>query len=149
MPVFVKAGCTPVAGRLCSKDRAQDRAGYELWEVALLNPLPLDAMLNRHRLLLLDGGLATALEARGHNLNHPLWSARLLLKEPDAIRKVHRAYLDAGSMCITTASYQASVEGLMAAGSSKTDAAVMLMDCVAIAASRGGVCRSDRQEKRS
>ena len=48
----------------------------------------------------LDGGLATQLEARGYDLDHPLWSARLLAGAPDVIRDVHREYLDAGADCV-------------------------------------------------
>ena len=64
----------------------------------------------------LDGGLATELEARGHDLSDRLWSARLLLSEPDAIEEVHLAYFRAGARVAITASYQASVEGFAAAG---------------------------------
>jgi homocysteine S-methyltransferase len=64
----------------------------------------------------LDGGLATELEARGHDLSDRLWSARLLLTEPDAIEEVHLAYFRAGARVATTASYQASIEGFAAAG---------------------------------
>ena len=35
--------------------------------------------------VVLDGGLATRLEARGHDLSDDLWSARLLLDDPDEI----------------------------------------------------------------
>ena len=64
----------------------------------------------------LDGGLATELEARGHDLSDRLWSARLLLTEPEAIEEVHLAYFRAGAQVATTASYQASAEGFEAAG---------------------------------
>ena len=40
-----------------------------------------------------DGGLATELEARGHDLSDPLWSARLLAEAPQEIAAVHAAYL--------------------------------------------------------
>jgi len=33
----------------------------------------------------LDGGSATELEARGHDLGDALWSARMLVDDPDAI----------------------------------------------------------------
>ena len=42
--------------------------------------------------VVLDGGLATELEARGHDLSDRLWSARLLLTDPAAIEDVHLAY---------------------------------------------------------
>jgi homocysteine S-methyltransferase len=66
--------------------------------------------------VVLDGGLATELEARGHELSDRLWSARLLLTEPDAIVDVHRAYFEAGATVATTASYQATIPGFEAAG---------------------------------
>jgi hypothetical protein len=37
--------------------------------------------------LVLDGGLATELEANGADLNDPLWSAKCLLGAPHLIRK--------------------------------------------------------------
>lgn len=66
--------------------------------------------------VILDGGLATELEARGHDLSDRLWSARLLLTDPDAIEDVHLAYFRAGAQVATTASYQATVPGFQAAG---------------------------------
>ncbi|RJQ76770.1 homocysteine S-methyltransferase [Pseudonocardiaceae bacterium YIM PH 21723] len=62
--------------------------------------------------LVLDGGLATELEARGHDLSGALWSARLLSDDPDAITAAHRAFFDAGADIATTASYQASPPAL-------------------------------------
>jgi len=62
--------------------------------------------------VVLDGGLATELEARGADLSDELWSARLLLDDPHLIGEVHRAYVDAGADVVIGASYQASFEGL-------------------------------------
>jgi homocysteine S-methyltransferase len=64
----------------------------------------------------LDGGLATELEARGHDIADRLWSARLLLTEPESIEEVHLAYFRAGATVATTASYQATVPGFAAVG---------------------------------
>ncbi len=66
--------------------------------------------------LLLDGGLATQLEARGHDLRDELWSARMLQDGPDEIQAVHADYLQAGADIITTASYQASLPGFLNQG---------------------------------
>ena len=66
--------------------------------------------------VVLDGGLATELERRGHDLSDRLWSARLLLSDPDAIEDVHLDYYRAGAQVATTASYQASIAGFAAAG---------------------------------
>ncbi len=49
----------------------------------------------------LDGGLATSLEALGYDLADDLWSAKILLEDPDAIRRVHTDFLLAGADCIT------------------------------------------------
>jgi homocysteine S-methyltransferase len=64
----------------------------------------------------LDGGLASELEARGHDLSGRLWSARLLVDDPGAIRGVHEAYYAAGARVATTASYQVSRLAMAAAG---------------------------------
>jgi len=77
---------------------------------------PLSTLLHHQGVVILDGGLATALEARGHDLHDRLWSARLLADDPQAIREVHDAYLDAGADCVTTASYQATIEGFTGRG---------------------------------
>ncbi|XP_041791916.1 homocysteine S-methyltransferase YbgG [Chelmon rostratus] len=64
--------------------------------------------------LILDGGLATELEAQGANLQgDPLWSARLLHTDPQAIRNAHYRFLLSGADVITTATYQASVTGFV------------------------------------
>ncbi|CAM4624766.1 unnamed protein product [Leuciscus chuanchicus] len=64
--------------------------------------------------LILDGGLATELEASGFQLQgDPLWSARLLHTNPQAIKDVHYRFLQSGSDVITTATYQATIEGFV------------------------------------
>jgi homocysteine S-methyltransferase len=70
----------------------------------------------------IDGGLASELEARGHDLSGILWSARLLRDDPDAIRDVHRAYYEAGATVGISASYQASRSGFARQGLDAADA---------------------------
>ncbi len=72
---------------------------------------PLGRFLEFQGFVVLDGGLATELEVRGFDLADALWSARLLVERPEAIRRLHRDYLEAGADCIISASYQASIEG--------------------------------------
>lgn len=60
---------------------------------------------------IIDGALATELEKRGCTLDDDLWSARILLDNPEMIRQVHADYLIEGADCIITATYQASFEG--------------------------------------
>jgi homocysteine S-methyltransferase len=62
--------------------------------------------------LVLDGGLSTALEDQGADLSGALWTARLLADEPERIAAAHRAFYRAGAQVATTASYQASQENL-------------------------------------
>lgn len=83
--------------------------------------------------LISDGGLATELEARGHDLSDPLWSALLLVDAPHAITAVHTAYFRAGAQIATTASYQASFEGFAARGIGHDDATVLLRRSVELA----------------
>ena len=48
--------------------------------------------------LLIDGGLSNELEKAGYDLNHKLWSAKILDENPEAIIKVHLDYLLAGAI---------------------------------------------------
>lgn len=76
--------------------------------------------------VILDGGLATELEMLGYKLDHSLWSASLLLTQPEAIYTAHQRYLEAGADCILTSAYQASVWGLEAYGLSRPEARAVL-----------------------
>lgn len=83
--------------------------------------------------VLLDGGLATELEARGHDLSDALWSARLLADAPRDIAAIHAAYFQAGATIATTASYQASFEGFAARGFDRRETAGLLRRSVELA----------------
>lgn len=65
-------------------------------------------LLLRNTPTVIDGGLATQLEAQGCDINNPLWSASVIASNPQAIIDAHRAYLEAGAEVIITASYQAT-----------------------------------------
>ena len=81
----------------------------------------------------LDGGLSTALEARGADLGGPLWTARLLAEEPERIAEAHREFYLAGAQVATTASYQVSVEGLRAVGHDEATARTLVTRSVTLA----------------
>jgi homocysteine S-methyltransferase len=83
--------------------------------------------------VVLDGGLATQLEAQGHNLNSELWSARLLDDNPDAIVQAHAAFFAAGAQVATTASYQASIGGFTQAGMTRDEAEQLIKRSVRLA----------------
>ena len=83
--------------------------------------------------VLLDGGFATELERRGHDLSDDLWSARLLLDDPDEVRATHLAFYRAGARVATTASYQASFSGFAARGLDREDSAALMRRSVTLA----------------
>ncbi|XP_071799091.1 homocysteine S-methyltransferase YbgG-like isoform X1 [Asterias amurensis] len=73
----------------------------------------------------LDGGLGTELEKISHAklIEDPLWSARLLITNPDALKATHKSFLEHGADIIETATYQASIQGFSEFGGlSKKDA---------------------------
>jgi homocysteine S-methyltransferase len=92
------------------------------------------AALARTRPLLIDGGLATQLEAQGSDIRNPLWSASLLVDQPRAIVSAGRAFLDSGAECIATASYQASREGFARRGLPAEEADRLMLLSVELAA---------------
>ncbi|HXB86245.1 homocysteine S-methyltransferase [Mycobacterium sp.] len=83
--------------------------------------------------LIADGGLATELEARGHDLSDGLWSARLLVEAPREVTAVHTAFFRAGAMIATTASYQASFDGFADSGIGRDDTVRLLRRSVELA----------------
>jgi len=70
-----------------------------------------DNLLRSAGPIFLDGGFATELEARGFELNTPLWSARMLLEHAAEVEHVHSAFLHAGANIVETGTYQLSKEG--------------------------------------
>ncbi|RIJ77260.1 homocysteine S-methyltransferase [Nakamurella silvestris] len=83
--------------------------------------------------LVLDGGLATLLEAHGQDLTSELWSARLLLEDPELIRQAHLEYFQAGAQVAISASYQASFEGFGTLGLDRAAAAALMTRSVTLA----------------
>ena len=77
---------------------------------------PLTALLEKQQFVVLDGAMATELEARGCNLADSLWSAKVLMENPALIREVHLDYYRAGAQVAITASYQATPAGFAARG---------------------------------
>lgn len=94
----------------------------------------IEPFLREQGFLVLDGGLATYLEELGADLDTELWSAELLLRDPDAILAVHEAYFRAGADCVTTASYQATLQGMQSRGMRRAEAEELVLESVAIAA---------------
>jgi homocysteine S-methyltransferase len=83
--------------------------------------------------IVLDGGLATELEAQGAVLHKALWSAAHLHSDPEAIVRAHLAYLESGANCIISASYQATRKGLMTLGVTGDEADTLIASSVSLA----------------
>lgn len=94
---------------------------------------PIKTILDKQPLAILDGALATELENRGCNLNDDLWSARILMEQPELIHQVHLDYFYAGADIAITASYQATIEGFARRGLSRTESLALMQKSVKIA----------------
>jgi homocysteine S-methyltransferase len=93
--------------------------------------------------VVLDGGLATLLEARGHDLGSDLWSARLLRDDPGAIVAAHSEFFRAGAQVATSASYQASFDGFSTVGLDRDAAAALMQSSVRLAREARDASRPD------
>lgn len=94
---------------------------------------PIQPFLDKNGFVMLDGGLSTELELRGADLDHELWSSLVLLDTPELLSEVYSAYLEAGADIISTATYQASLEGFMRAGLDQTQALAKMQKAVYLA----------------
>jgi len=95
---------------------------------------PIETILAAQGMLVLDGAMATQLEARGCDIADELWSAKILLEAPQQIAAVHQDYFAAGADCAITASYQATIPGFLRRGLSREQAVRLLQDAVRLAA---------------
>jgi homocysteine S-methyltransferase len=111
----------------------QDGASGGTEQSSTGNVDPLHQLLDTQGFIVLDGALATELERRGADLRDPLWSAKLLVEAPEAIRQLHYDYLCAGADVVITASYQATLEGFAARGIGRRDALHLLQRSVTLA----------------
>ena len=98
--------------------------------------------------MILDGGLATELEARGCDISGALWSARVLREAPGAIEQLHYDYYAAGADCAITASYQASYEGFASIGLDAAETTRLLRLSVELARNARARYRQDHPEDR-
>ena len=93
--------------------------------------------------IIIDGGLGTALESRGIDLRHELWSAALLRDDPDTLAQVHSEFIDAGARIVTTASYQATPLGFERAGITAEEGRGLIERSVEIAADAAQAAQTD------
>ena len=90
-------------------------------------------ILKKQKIVIIDGATGTELERKGYDINDSLWSAKFLMENPTAIAEVHKDYLNAGSDCITTLSYQATFEGFKNRGLSDSESKNLLQSSVTLA----------------
>ena len=89
-------------------------------------------ILEKKQICVIDGSMGTALEHLGANLNNSLWTARVLLDQPELVKKVHLDYFHAGADAGITCSYQATIPGLMANGLSEKEAEDLIVRSVKV-----------------
>ena len=77
---------------------------------------PIKPILEQKKHMIIDGALASELQRRGCDLNDSLWSAKVLIEQPELIQQVHYDYFVAGADCAITASYQATPMGFAPKG---------------------------------
>ncbi|WP_061708149.1 homocysteine S-methyltransferase [Pseudenterobacter timonensis] len=94
---------------------------------------PLTALLDKAPFVVLDGAMATELEARGCQLADSLWSAKVLMENPELIREVHLDYYRAGAQVAITASYQATPAGFAARGLDEAQSRALISKSVELA----------------
>ena len=92
----------------------------------------LKTILQTETIMVIDGSMSTPLERMGADLNDPLWTAKVLRDQPELIKKVHRDYLRAGADCGITASYQATIPGLIKNGLTEEEATHVIADSVRV-----------------
>lgn len=68
------------------------------------------------KVILLDGGMGQELLRRSAHKPHPMWSAKVLMDEPDIVEAVHRDYIEAGARIITLNNYSVTPERLAREG---------------------------------
>ncbi|TGP50262.1 homocysteine S-methyltransferase [bacterium M00.F.Ca.ET.230.01.1.1] len=66
--------------------------------------------------ILTDGGMGQELVRRSKSEPTPLWSARVLIDEPDLVRDLHIEFIQAGARVITINTYAATPERLAREG---------------------------------
>lgn len=92
----------------------------------------LTKLLQAYPFLVLDGAFGTEIANRGFDTDDELWAAKALFARPDLVQSVHYDYYKAGADIVSSASYQASVEGFEKKGYRRDKAKKLIQDSVAL-----------------
>ena len=86
----------------------------EQYEFTIREEGPEPSAINSKEFYCLDGGFASHLPTHYKQTveNDPLWSCRALHKDPEAVIKTHKDFVEAGADIVTTNTYQATGEHL-------------------------------------
>src|ERR1700729_2381600 len=68
------------------------------------------------RLVVIDGGMGSELEAQGARMDHDAWSALVNLTDPALVQRVHQEYLAAGSDVLITNTFMSGTGPMQRAG---------------------------------
>lgn len=79
-----------------------------------INPFALAKRINRP--LILDGAIGSLLEQKGLTVKDSLWSAKAIIKSPEQVISIHRAYIKAGADIITSNTFRTNPYSLKLAG---------------------------------
>ncbi|MEM7267905.1 MAG: homocysteine S-methyltransferase family protein [Pseudomonadota bacterium] len=77
---------------------------------------PIADKLSAGQVVILDGAIGTELERRGVQMDGALWCGRATVEQPDIVRAVHDAYLEAGADVITANTYATPTTAMHEAG---------------------------------
>jgi homocysteine S-methyltransferase len=75
----------------------------------------LEALANG-RVVVLDGGMGTELEARGARMDHEAWCGLANLDAPDLVREIHEDYIRAGADVVIANTFPTNRPALAASG---------------------------------
>lgn len=89
-------------------------------------------VLDKNKIMVIDGSMSTALEELGADINNSLWTAGTLATEPELVRQVHLNYFRAGADCGITCTYQATIPGLMENGYTEEEAERIIASAIRI-----------------
>jgi len=77
---------------------------------------PFQNINQRNKPLLLDGAMGSYIQQNGYETDDVLWTAKLSITQPDAIRNIHKDYIDAGADIITTNTFRTNPAALLKSG---------------------------------
>jgi homocysteine S-methyltransferase len=66
----------------------------------------LRSRFKKENIVIMDGGLGTEILRRGYNTSLPLWSAEILITNPQIVKEIHKDYINAGAEIIITDTFR-------------------------------------------